>query len=108
MGDTRKRDKIQVGINFLAFGHNRIILVRMVTTKIYYRIDRREICFFHFIVEAYEGLATVTTIDPELGLVRVSVSPGGETDVEWIVEDVIANGIRIEKADPVLYEHMIE
>jgi len=80
----------------------------MVTTQIYYRIDRREICFFHSIFEAYEGLATITTIDPELGIIRVSIPPGAETDVALIIEDLSANGILIEKADPVLYEHMIE
>lgn len=74
----------------------------METSQIYYRIDRREICFFHFIFEAYEGITTVTTIDPELGLVRLSVSPGAENDVATIIEDLIANGILIEKADPVL------
>ena len=74
----------------------------MVTTQIYYRIDRREICFFQFLFEAYEGLATVTTIDPELGLVRVSVPPGAENDVALIIEDLSANGILIEKAEPVM------
>jgi hypothetical protein len=69
----------------------------MVTTQIYYRVDRREICFFHFIFEAYEGLAMVTTIDPELGLVRLSVPPGAENDVDLIITDLRTNGILIEE-----------
>ena len=52
----------------------------METTLKYFRIDRREICFVHFIFEACDGLATVTTIDPELGIIKLSVAPGAEDD----------------------------
>jgi hypothetical protein len=49
-------------------------------------IRPREIHFLRFILEAYEGLATVTTLQSQLGLVQVSIAPGCEDDVERILE----------------------
>jgi len=63
----------------------------MESVKKYYRIDRREICFLRFIIEAYDGIATLTTIDPGKGLVKLSISPGCETDVEMILKDLQKN-----------------
>ena len=68
----------------------------MESVQRYYRIDRREICFFHAVVEAYEGLASVTTMDPRKGLVRLSVPAGAEPDVERIIQDLSAGGMLIE------------
>ena len=73
----------------------------METRQLYYRIDRREICFFHSILEAYDGLATVTTLDPELGIVRLSVPSGAENDVARIIRELRADGILIEETDPI-------
>ena len=45
----------------------------------------REIHFLRFILEAYEGIATVTTLQPQVGLVRLSIAPGCEAEVEHIL-----------------------
>lgn len=44
-----------------------------------------EIHFLRFILEAYEGIAVATTLDPGLGLIRLSIAPGCEGDVEEIL-----------------------
>lgn len=64
----------------------------------YYRIDRREISFLKFIIEAYDGLATLSTIDPEAGIVVFRIAPGCEADVAMILDEVKKN-IIIEKFD---------
>lgn len=56
------------------------------TTKRYYRLDRNAISFFKFIVEAYDGIATLTTIDPRSGLVVLRVAPGCEPDVDLVLQ----------------------
>jgi hypothetical protein len=61
------------------------------TTKKYYRIDRREIAFLKFILEAYDGLAVLTTIDSEKGIVVINIAPGCEADVEMILQDLKKN-----------------
>jgi hypothetical protein len=58
------------------------------TIKKYLRVDRREIHFLKFIFEGYDGMATVTTIDPDLGIVLLSISPGCEGDVEMVLLDL--------------------
>ena len=60
-------------------------------------MDRREICFLHYIFEAYDGLATVTTIDPDTGMIQLSIAPGSEQDVALIMADLKSGGILIEE-----------
>ena len=58
------------------------------TIKKYYRVDRRDISFLKFILEAYDGLAVLTTADSEKGIVVISIAPGCEADVEMILQDL--------------------
>ena len=44
-----------------------------------------EIHYLRFLLEAYEGMATVTTLQPQLGLVRLSIAPGCEQDIESLL-----------------------
>lgn len=64
----------------------------------YYRIERREISFLRFILEAYDGLAVLTTVDPETGVVNLQIAPGCEADVELILQE-LKNNIIIEELD---------
>ena len=48
-------------------------------------IDPSQIHYLRFLLEAYDGIAVVSTDDPELGLVRLNISPGCEDDVESIL-----------------------
>lgn len=63
------------------------------------RIERREICFFKYIFEAYEGIAVLETMDPESGHVALHVAPGCEPVVEGILRDLSVQ-CRIEFIDP--------
>ena len=58
------------------------------TNKQYYRVDRREIAFIRFILEAYDGVAIVRTLDPEAGIVEFQIAPGCEPDFEKIIRDI--------------------
>ena len=61
----------------------------------YYRVDRRKIFFLKFIFEAYEGVVSMTTVDPELGIVSLSIPPGCEADVADILTE-LGKDIRVE------------
>jgi hypothetical protein len=52
----------------------------------YFLIVPSEIHFLRFIIEAYEGIGVVSTIDPGLGLVQIAVAPGCEQEVSAILE----------------------
>jgi hypothetical protein len=50
-------------------------------SQYYYRVDRREIYFLKFIVEAYEGLAMMRTLEASRGIVVLHVAPGCEEEL---------------------------
>ena len=66
--------------------------------KRFYRVDRREISYLRFIFEAYEGMATIETLNSELGLIVIYIAPGCESDVEMVLRD-LGNHIMIETAN---------
>ncbi len=55
-------------------------------TKHQLLMDPHQIHYLRFILEAYEGMALVSTIDRALGRVLLSISPGCEKDVFAILE----------------------
>ena len=69
----------------------------MNTIKKYLRVDRREIGFLKFIFEAYDGIVTITTVDPDQGVILLCIAPGCENDVEMILQD-LKKDILIEQA----------
>jgi hypothetical protein len=54
----------------------------------YYRVDRRQIGFLKFILEACDGIATMSTEDAGLGLVSLKIPPGCEGDVARVMKDL--------------------
>ena len=53
-----------------------------------YRIDRRQIHFLKFVLEGYDGVAVLRTIDPKEGLVVLHVGPGSQGIVDMIIADL--------------------
>ena len=51
-----------------------------------YLIAPYQIHYLRFIMEAYPGIAVVSTIDSTLGLVSIAVAPGCESDILDILE----------------------
>ena len=64
------------------------------TIRKYYRIHRQDIGFLRFVFEACEGIAVITTIDPEKGVVMLCIPPGCESDVQTVLESM---NIRMEE-----------
>jgi len=54
----------------------------------YYRVDRREIAFLRFILEAYDGLAVLETLDPKRGEVVVYIARGCLDEADGILTDL--------------------
>ena len=53
-----------------------------------YRVDRRAIAYLKFIIESYDNLALVTTVDPREGVVELQVPPGCEATVRELMADL--------------------
>jgi len=59
---------------------------RMDTQSKYFRLHRKDIAYFKFIIESYEGMAVVRTKDPHEAVVELMVAPGWEKDLEEVLE----------------------
>jgi hypothetical protein len=51
----------------------------------FFRVDRRHIAYLRFTLEAYDGLATLTTLDPRQGIVALSFPDCFAADVDDLV-----------------------
>ena len=58
----------------------------MDTVSRYYRLHRKDIAYFKFIIESYDGMAVVRTKDPHEAIVELMVAPGWEKDVDQVIE----------------------
>jgi len=58
----------------------------MDTQSKYFRIRQKDIAYFKFIIESYEGMAVVRTKDPREAVVELMVAPGWEKDLEMVLE----------------------
>jgi hypothetical protein len=65
----------------------------METINRCYRVDRRRISFVKFILEAYDNVAVMSTLDARKGIVRVAIAPRCESLVEGIMQSLSAEGI---------------
>jgi hypothetical protein len=53
-----------------------------------FRVDRRKISFIKFIFEACDGIATLSTLDPAMGIVKISMAPGCEGEFHEVLADL--------------------
>jgi hypothetical protein len=60
----------------------------MDTHSQYFRLHRKDIAYFKFIIESYEGMAIVRTKDPHEAVVELMVAPGWEKDVHEVLESL--------------------
>ncbi len=54
--------------------------------KRYFRIPRAEIAYLRFILESYDGLAFLRTLDSRAALVEIAFPPSRRTDAEELLE----------------------
>lgn len=51
----------------------------------FFRVGRGQHAYLTFIVESYEGICTISTVDNAQGIVRVLPSEGQEDDLEGLI-----------------------
>jgi hypothetical protein len=55
------------------------------TTRRYYRVDRCQVGFVKFILEAYDNVAVLSTVDSKRAVVTITIAPGCERMVDHIM-----------------------
>jgi hypothetical protein len=63
----------------------------METTRHIFRVDRQEINYLRVTIESYDGMAVVSTVDPQEATVEVQVSPGCETIISELLRSLIVD-----------------
>ena len=56
------------------------------TCSRYFQLDRRNLVYLKFILEAYEGLATMSTVDRERAVVRIGYPHFSSLDVDALLQ----------------------
>jgi hypothetical protein len=48
----------------------------METIKLSFQVERRDISYLRWIIESYDGMAVLRTIDPYKAIIELQISPG--------------------------------
>jgi hypothetical protein len=54
--------------------------------KRYFRLPARHIAHFQFLVEGYDGIATVTSVDSKAAVLMLCIPDGLETEVDRVLD----------------------
>jgi hypothetical protein len=56
--------------------------------KKYFKINRHNIAIVQFIIEGYEGMATVSTVDPHTAIIKISIMPDFISEISGLIDDL--------------------
>jgi len=54
----------------------------------YFKVRHRDMVFLKFILEAYEGMNVMSTVDNVAGIIRIAIMEGFETDMDGLLADL--------------------
>jgi len=63
-------------------------MAKMDLSKYEFRVERREISYLRYIIESYDGMALVRTIDPDEARIEVMIAPCCESIVFELLESL--------------------
>ena len=54
----------------------------------YFKVRHRDMVYLKFIMEAYEGMNVMSTVDNGNGIIRIIVMPGFEQDMDELLAEL--------------------
>jgi len=54
----------------------------------YFRVSGKDIVFLKFILEAYEGMNVMSTVDNSAGIIRIAIMLGFEQDMDDLLAEL--------------------
>jgi hypothetical protein len=54
----------------------------------YFKVAHRDMVFLKFILEAYEGMNVMSTVDNKVGIIRIAIMSGFLADMEGVLADL--------------------
>lgn len=61
----------------------------METMKRLYRVDRRDIAYLRVIIESYDGMAVVRTVDPHKAIIELSIAPDCQRFISHLLNHLV-------------------
>jgi len=54
----------------------------------YFKVAHRDMVFLKFILEAYEGMNVMSTVDNKVGIIRIAIMPGFVEDMDALLAEL--------------------
>lgn len=54
----------------------------------YFKVAHRDMVFLKFILEAYEGMNVMSTVDNKTGIIRIAIMPGFLEDMDTLLAEL--------------------
>jgi hypothetical protein len=54
----------------------------------YFKVAHRDMVFLKFILEAYEGMNVMSTVDNKAGIIRIAIMPGFVDDMDALLAEL--------------------
>ncbi|MBT1072307.1 DUF4911 domain-containing protein [Pelotalea chapellei] len=54
----------------------------------YFKVNHRDMVYLKFILEAYEGMNVMSTVDNKVGIIRIAIMPGFVKDMDALLADL--------------------
>jgi hypothetical protein len=54
----------------------------------YFKVAHRDMVFLKFILEAYEGMNVMSTVDNKAGIIRIAIMPGFVDDMDRLLAEL--------------------
>ena len=54
----------------------------------YFKVARRDMVYLKFILEVYEGMNVMSTVDNKAGIIRVAIMPGFVDDMDALLAEL--------------------
>ncbi len=54
----------------------------------YFKVAHRDMVFLKFILEAYEGMNVMSTVDNKAGIIRIAIMPGFVDDMDGLLAEL--------------------
>ena len=66
------------------------VTVRMHEAMVcrYFKVAHRDMVFLKFILEAYEGMNVMSTVDNSVGIIRIAIMPGFVDDMDGLLAEL--------------------
>lgn len=66
----------------------------------FFRIDRRDLAYLKFIIEAYEGIAVLSTADREGPIIQVTSTPSRAAELDLLLAALAGEVVMSEVQEP--------